>query len=95
MSPPVRALSDLATRRMRVGLGLTALVVVAYFGFVLLVAFAPARVGALAAPGLSWGILLGAALIVLSWLLTGAYTRWANDSYDAEVTRLRGERDAP
>lgn len=95
MSPPDPALQALAARRFRVGLGLTGLVVAAYFGFMLLVAFRPAAMGALAAPGLSWGIALGAALIVFAWLLTGVYARWANGAYDAEIARLRGLGGAP
>ena len=42
--------------------------------------------------GLSLGILLGALVIVLSWVLTWVYVRWANQHYDPELERLRGER---
>jgi len=37
------------------------------------------------------GILIGALVIVMSWLLIGVYARWANRHYDAEVERLRGQ----
>jgi uncharacterized membrane protein (DUF485 family) len=43
------------------------------------------------ANGLSLGILLGALLIVSSWVLIWIYTRWANAYYDREVARLRGQ----
>ena len=41
------------------------------------------------APGLSLGILLGALVIVASWLLTLVYVRWANIHYDAGLDELR------
>jgi uncharacterized membrane protein (DUF485 family) len=43
----------------------------------------------LLAPGLSLGIVLGALVIVLSWLLTWVYVRWANDHYDVRLAKLR------
>ena len=42
-------------------------------GFILLVAFAKPFLGSLIVPGLSWGILLGALVIVSAWLLTFIY----------------------
>ena len=44
------------------------------------------------AGGLSLGILLGAMVIVASWVLIWIYTRWANTHYDREVARLRRAR---
>lgn len=82
-------LRALAARRGRLALGLTAAVMVAYFGFILLVAFDKPWLGTLVAPGLSRGIALGAAVIVLSWLLTLVYVRWTNRHYDAALGRLR------
>lgn len=82
-------LRALAARRGRLALALTAAVMAVYFGFVLLVAFAKPWLGALVAPGLSRGIALGAAVIVISWLLTLVYVRWTNRHYDAALGRLR------
>ena len=65
---------------------------VAYFGFVLLVAFNKPLLGTILAPGLSLGILLGALVIVFAWVLTWTYVRWANTHYDAAVTHLRAVR---
>jgi uncharacterized membrane protein (DUF485 family) len=39
-------------------------------------------------PGLSLGILLGALVIVASWILTWVYVRWANTVYDPQVRAL-------
>ena len=84
-----RALAALAARRWRVSLLLTAAMLVTYFGFVLLVAYDKALLGQTLSPGLSVGILLGAAVILVAWALTGLYVRWANRTYDAELARLR------
>ncbi|HSO39549.1 MAG TPA: DUF485 domain-containing protein [Labilithrix sp.] len=84
-----RALEALAARRWRVSLLLTAGMLVTYFGFVLLVAYAKPLLGQTLTPGLSLGILLGAVVILVAWVLTGLYVRWANRIYDAELARLR------
>ena len=62
---------------------------VAYFGFILLVAFNKPLLGRVIAPGLSLGILLGFAVIIAAWVLTWVYVRWANTHYDAHVRGLR------
>lgn len=85
-----RKLRDLSALRLRLALLLTAAVMVAYFGFILLVAFDKPRLAALVAPGLSLGIALGALVIVLSWLSTWVYVRWMNRNYDGALSRLRG-----
>ena len=82
-------LRALAARRWRVALLLTGVMVVLYFGFISLIAFQKPLLGQLIAPGLSLGILLGALVIVCSWLLTWVYVRWANTRYDAALHRLK------
>ncbi len=86
MSEPLRAL---ARTRWRVAISLTALMVVLYFGFILLIAYDKPLMATLVGPGLSLGILLGALVIVATWVLTYAYIGWANRSYDPELERLR------
>jgi uncharacterized membrane protein (DUF485 family) len=63
--------------------------IVLYFGFVLLIAYNKPLMGRLIVPGLSVGILLGALVIICSWLLTWFYVRWANTHYDSAVDRLK------
>jgi uncharacterized membrane protein (DUF485 family) len=75
----------LTAARLKVAAVLTAAMVLAYFGFVGLVAFAKPAMGMLIVPGLSVGILLGAMVIVSAWVLTFLYVRWANGTYDARV----------
>jgi len=83
------ALERLAARRARVAGLLTAAVMAVYFGFVLLIAWAKPLLATQLAPGLSLGIALGAAVIVISWLSTWVYVRWANRHYDAALDELR------
>ena len=90
-----RELAALAARRWRVAIALTTTMMVTYFGFLFLVAYAKPAAGALVAPGLSWGILLGALVIVVAWVVTGTYVLWANARYDVKLEELRvAARDA-
>ncbi len=82
-------LSAVAATRWRVAIALTGAMVTLYFGFILLIAFAKPVLARRVVPGLSLGILLGALVIVASWILTWGYVRWANTRYDAELERLR------
>jgi len=79
----------LAARQRRLALGLTAAMIALYFGFILLIAFDKPLLGRKLSDGLSIGIVLGALVIVVSWLLTWVYVRWANNHYDAELHRHR------
>lgn len=85
-------LRALAAARRRVAVTLTAVVMVIYFGFIGLIAWNKPLLGALVAPGLSLGILLGALVIVACWATTWVYVRWANGRYDPELERLRQGR---
>jgi uncharacterized membrane protein (DUF485 family) len=93
-APPDRArLAALQARRARVVALLSAATMLVYFGFILLVAFSPRTLAQPIAPGLSLGIALGAAVIVLAWVFTALYVRWANRHHDPELRALRaGER---
>ncbi len=82
-------LKQLASSRWRVALLLTALMLFVYFGFVLLTAFAKPAMGHAIVPGLSWGILLGAIVIVAAFTLTGLYVRWANAHYDPRLREIQ------
>lgn len=84
-----RELEEISARRWRIALGLTAAMLATYFGFLLLIAWDKPALGQLVAPGLSWGILLGAFVILVAWALTGIYVRWANRHYDSVLDGLR------
>ena len=83
------ALRSLAARRAKLAAVLTVAMVATYFGFIALVAFAPARLGTLITDGLSLGVLLGALVIATAWLLTWIYVRWTNRVYDPGITQVR------
>lgn len=78
-----------AKQRWRLAGALTVAMMLVYFGFILLIAFAKGAAGRMIAPGLSVGIVLGASVIGAAWLLTGVYVYWANRRYDAAVEELR------
>lgn len=88
-----RRLEAIAARRWRIAIVLTATMLVTYFGFLLLVAYDKPGLGALVTPGLSWGILLGAVVILVAWALTGIYVRWANRHYDSALDEIRLQRE--
>ena len=81
-------ITDLARRRWRVAIALTIAMVFMYFGFIALIAFNKQLLARKVTEGLSLGILLGALVIVASWLLTWAYVRWANTHYDTALAAI-------
>ena len=76
--------------RSRFGWLLSGIMLAAYFGFVLLIAFDKGFLAQpIAAGGVtSLGILIGFALILLAILLTGLYVARANRDYDAALAAL-------
>jgi uncharacterized membrane protein (DUF485 family) len=84
-----RRLDALGAARWRIAGSLTAAMIVLYFGFISLIAFNKPLLARPVARGLTLGILLGALVIVVSWLLTWVYVRWANAHYDTAVHELR------
>lgn len=83
-----KILTILAEERWRVSLRLTLSMMVIYFGFILLVAFNQTLMGTLIVPGLSWGIFLGALVIISAWILIYLYVRWTNNYYDLKVEEI-------
>ena len=88
-------LTLLSRQRWRIATALSLVMVLVYFGFVLLVAFDKPRLAQLLAPGLSLGILLGALVIVSAWVVTWIYVRWANNHLDRRVRELRSGAGQP
>lgn len=85
MSGIQTALHKIAAERFKLALILSILMLVFYFGFILLVAFDKPLLGTILSPGLSLGILLGALVIVSAWVLCLIYVQWANNHYDKVV----------
>jgi uncharacterized membrane protein (DUF485 family) len=82
-------LALLARQRWRMAVALSMVMILVYFGFVLLIAFDKPRLAWLIVPGLSVGILLGALVIASTWIVTWIYARWANEHVDRRVVELR------
>ena len=82
------ALRELAAARWRIAITLTIVMIAVYFGFIALTAYDRDLLATLVAPGLTLGILLGALVIVVSWLLTWVYVRWANTHYDVKLGEI-------
>ncbi|MEO8376762.1 MAG: DUF485 domain-containing protein [Candidatus Sumerlaeota bacterium] len=82
----------LGAARWRLRLSLLAVMVVAYFAFMIMVAEAREWMGTQIIAGLSRGMLFGGALIILAWVLIFIYVQWANRVYDPAMKRIRGEQ---
>jgi uncharacterized membrane protein (DUF485 family) len=87
--PSHSTLEAVSAARWRIAVSLTIAMMGVYFGFILLVAFNKPLLGTTVVPGLSLGMLLGALVIVVAWVLTWVYIRWANAHYDASLDGLR------
>jgi uncharacterized membrane protein (DUF485 family) len=74
----------LVSERRSLGLWLSAAMCAIYFGFILLVAFAPGFLGTSLTGGVTTvGIPLGLLVIVSAFVLTGYYVSRANRTYDS------------
>jgi uncharacterized membrane protein (DUF485 family) len=82
-------LQTVAAARARIATVLTVVMMAVYFGFILLIAYNKPLLGTIVTPGLSLGIVLGAFVIAVAWLVTWIYVRWANRHYDTAIERLR------
>ena len=86
---------SLVRRRMRLALWLTAIMLAAFFGFTLAVAFDKEALATPIGNGVtSVGIPIGFAIILLAIVLTGIYVRRANREFDLLTDELRRELEA-
>lgn len=85
--------AELKSRRARFAWTLAAVVLGAYYGFMMIVAFAPKSLTAKIGDGwtLSIGFPIVAVIIVGSWLLTGLYIRRANGEFEALTRSIVSE----
>lgn len=82
---------DLVKKRLSVSLSLTVIMLIVYFGFMLTIAFYKDLLALKIGEHITIGLPIGIGIIVFAWLLTGIYTRWANNKYDKSVRELRNE----
>jgi uncharacterized membrane protein (DUF485 family) len=80
---------ELVRRRSSLGWTLSLIMLVIYFGFILLVAYAPKFLGMRLGTGVTTiGIPIGLFVIVSAFVLTGIYVSIANSKYDALIRRI-------
>jgi uncharacterized membrane protein (DUF485 family) len=83
---------QLVRRKQRLTWSLTAAMLVIYYGFVLLVAFAPGVLGQSLNGGVtSVGMLVGVVIILLSFALTGVYVKHTNSVLDPLNDKVKQE----
>jgi uncharacterized membrane protein (DUF485 family) len=82
---------ELVTSRRKFGYTLAAVMLVIYYGFILLIAFAPKFLGTPIAQGMTMtiGIPIGLGVIVSAFVLTGVYIWRANTVYDPIVQQIK------
>lgn len=80
----------LVAKKWTVSLILTAVMLVIYYGFILVLAFNKEALAAKAGEVMTVGMVVGLLVILASWVMTGIYVFWANSTYDDLVKRIRG-----
>jgi uncharacterized membrane protein (DUF485 family) len=80
---------SLRSQKNSISIILTILELVLYFGFIALIAFNKDFLSQKISGAITVGIPIAVGAIVLSWILTGIYIRWANTKYDSMVKNLR------
>lgn len=83
---------QLVRHKQRLTWSLTAAMLLIYYGFVLLVAFAPSVLGHSLSGGVtSVGMLVGCGVILLSFALTGIYVAYTNRVIDPLNDKVKQE----
>lgn len=75
----------------RISLVLTLATMLSFYGFVVLFGWHSNWLAQSFSGSINRGIPLGIGVIVLSWILTGVYVRWANTQYDALVEKVKAK----
>jgi uncharacterized membrane protein (DUF485 family) len=78
---------ELVKKRSAFGWLLTAIMMLVYYGYILIIAFDKELLGARIGEGvMTWGIPVGFGIIVFTIVITGIYVRRANSEFD-EMTK--------
>lgn len=86
------AYHELVRKRSRLGWSLTAVMLVVYYGYVLLIAFDKELLSTRMGSGvMTWGMPIGLFVIAFTAAITGFYVRHANDSYDKLTEQIKRE----
>ena len=83
---------QLVAKRSTYGWVLTALMLIVYYGYILLVAFNKELLATRIGSGVTtWGIPIGLFVIVFTIVITGIYVRRANSEFDEMSDQIRKE----
>jgi uncharacterized membrane protein (DUF485 family) len=80
---------ELSSQKRSISITLTVVELFVYFGFIYLIAFQKPFLSTKITPEITIGIPIGIGVILLSWVLTGIYVRWANSKYDSMVEKVK------
>lgn len=84
--------SELVKKRSCLAWKLSAIIFVAYYSFIMLIAFSPETLGQPIGDGvITVGIPAGVSIILLSIILTGIYIRRANNEFDKLIDEIRDD----
>lgn len=82
----------LVATRSAYGWALTAIMMVVFYGYILLVAFDKELMGTRIGAGVTtWGMPIGLFVIVFTIVITGIYVRRANGEFDQLTEQIRNE----
>lgn len=79
----------LSSQKNSISIILTILELIVYFGFIALIAYHKPFLSMKISGAITVGIPIAVSAIILSWILTGIYIRWANSKYDVMVKKVR------
>lgn len=90
------AYQRLIRQRARWAWGLSGLILLMYFSFILLIAFRPEWLATPLGPNtvVTVGIPVGVAIILLAFVLTGVYVHKANKDFDVLTRQIRNELES-
>ena len=80
---------SLSSQKFTISTILTILELVLYFGFIALIAFNKPFLSQKLSGAITIGIPIAVGTIILSWIFTGIYIRWANNTYDVLVKKVK------
>ena len=81
---------ELVAQKSRLSWSLTAMILVVYYSFIIVIAFAPEWLGATlhANTSLTWGLPVGIGIILFTFVITGIYVHRANNLYDSLMQKV-------
>ena len=81
---------DLVAQKSKLSWSLAALMMLVYYSFIMIVAFAPTLLGRPISDGsvISWGLPVGIGIILFTFIITGIYVHRANTLYDGLMQKV-------